>query len=140
MNLRDRVIKHEGYRDTVYRDSLDKRTVGVGHLCVEDFWEDGKKYDKEFLMKILDEDLEKAHQGAMKVVGHIEDLPRAVWEVVVEMVFQLGPTGVGKFKKFIKALEEKNYFEAHVQMLDSRWYKQTPKRCGSLSEIVKSHA
>ena len=140
MKLRDRVIKHEGYRDTVYRDSLDKRTVGVGHLCVEDFWEDGKKYDKKFLMKILDEDLEKAHKGAMKVVGHIEDLPRAVWEVVVEMVFQLGSTGVKNFKKFIKALEDKDYHEAHLQMKDSRWHRQTKKRCESLAEIVKSHA
>ena len=140
MKLRDRVIKHEGYRDTVYRDSLDKRTVGVGHLCVEDFWEDGKKYDKKFLMKILDEDLEKAHKGAMKVVGHIEDLPRAVWEVVVEMVFQLGSTGVKNFKKFIKALEDKDYHEAHLQMKDSRWHRQTKNRCESLADIVKSHA
>tara|TARA_R100001244_G_scaffold71250_1_gene57577 strand:- start:2391 stop:2813 length:423 start_codon:yes stop_codon:yes gene_type:complete len=140
MNLRDRVMEHEGYRDTVYRDSLDKRTVGVGHLCVEDFWEDGKKYDKKFLMKILDEDLEKAHQGAMKVVGHIEDLPREIWEVIVEMVFQLGSTGVKNFKKFIKALEDKDYHEAHLQMKDSRWHRQTKKRCESLAEIVKSHA
>jgi lysozyme len=53
------------------------------------------------------------------------------------MVYQLGTTGVMKFSKMLLALEEKNYFEAHVQMLDSRWYKQTPKRCGKLSEIMK---
>jgi len=34
-------------------------------------------------------------------------------------------------------LEEKDYFEAHVQMLDSRWAKQTPARCTELSEIMK---
>ena len=41
MNI-DRLLKsvkeHEGYRNKVYLDSLGKRTVGVGHLCVEDFW------------------------------------------------------------------------------------------------------
>ena len=46
--LLESVKKHEGFRDTVYLDTLNKRTVGFGHLCVEDHWEDGKKYDKEY--------------------------------------------------------------------------------------------
>ena len=37
------VRSNEGYRNKVYLDSLGKRTVGVGHLCVEDFWEDDKE-------------------------------------------------------------------------------------------------
>ena len=41
------VKKHEGYRNKVYLDTLGKRTVGVGHLCVEDFWEDDKDLRKE---------------------------------------------------------------------------------------------
>ena len=43
--LLESVKKHEGYKNHVYLDTLGKRTVGVGHLCVEDFWEDGKEYD-----------------------------------------------------------------------------------------------
>ena len=54
MNM-DRLLKsvkqHEGYRNKVYLDSLGKRTVGVGHLCVEDHWEDDKEYSEEYLMK-----------------------------------------------------------------------------------------
>jgi len=48
------VKKHEGYRNKVYLDTLGKRTVGVGHLCVEDFWEDDKEYEEKFLMTILE--------------------------------------------------------------------------------------
>ena len=40
--LLESVKKHEGYRNKVYLDTLGKRTVGVGHLFVEDFWEDAK--------------------------------------------------------------------------------------------------
>ena len=40
------VKDHEGYRNKVYLDTLGKRTVGVGHLCVEDFWEDDKEYEE----------------------------------------------------------------------------------------------
>ena len=48
--LLESVKKHEGYRNKVYLDTLGKRTVGVGHLCVEDFWEDDKEYEESFLM------------------------------------------------------------------------------------------
>ena len=55
--LKDSVKQHEGYRNKVYLDTLGKRTVGVGHLCVEDFWEDDKEYDEKFLLEILEKDL-----------------------------------------------------------------------------------
>ena len=53
------VKKHEGYRNKVYLDTLGKRTVGVGHLCVEDFWEDDKEYEESFLMEILEKDFKE---------------------------------------------------------------------------------
>jgi hypothetical protein len=31
-----------------------------------------------------------------------------------------------------------NYFEAHVQMLDSRWAKQTPARAVEMSEQMQN--
>ncbi len=58
------VKEHEGYRNKVYLDTLGKRTVGVGHLCVEDFWEDDKEYEEDFLMDILKKDLQEAIRGA----------------------------------------------------------------------------
>lgn len=142
MNLEDRIREHEGYRSSVYKDSLGKRTIGVGHLITKDDhpFKEGVEYPKKQLMDLFKQDLEKAHKGAMQVVGHIKDLPREIWGVVVEMIFQLGPTGVSRFKKFIKALEEKDYHEAHLQMKDSRWHKQTKNRCESLAKIVRSHA
>ena len=40
--LLESVKRHEGYKNHVYLDTLGKRPVGVGHLCVEDFWAYGK--------------------------------------------------------------------------------------------------
>jgi lysozyme len=136
--LVESVKKHEGYRDVVYRDTLNKRTVGFGHLCVEDHWEDGKKYDKEYLEKILKEDLQYAiNQGE----GMCKDLKISddAKFLIIEMIFQLGSAGVQKFRRMWSALEEDppNYFEAHVQMLDSRWAKQTPERATEMSEQMK---
>ena len=136
--LIESVKKHEGFRDTVYLDTLSKRTVGFGPLCVEDHWEDGKKYDKEYLEDILEKDLQSA-------IDQTEDMCKDLTitddakSIICEMIYQLGGNGVSKFKNMWKALREDppNYFEAHVQMLDSRWYKQTPNRAGEMAEHMK---
>jgi GH24 family phage-related lysozyme (muramidase) len=100
------VKKHEGYRNKVYLDTLGKRTVGVGHLCVEEFWEDDKEYEEKFLMDILEADLQNAINGAERLCSNCPDIDDLAKEIIVEMVFQLGETGVSKFKNMWKALEQ----------------------------------
>ena len=138
--LLESVKKHEGYRNKVYLDTLGKRTVGVGHLCVEDFWEDDKEYDEKFLMTILEHDLQPAIKGAKDLLEEHDcaDIDEQAEEILIEMVFQLGKNGVSKFKNMWKALAEKNYIGASYEMLDSRWAKQTPNRAKSMSELMKS--
>ena len=55
--------------------------------------------------------------------------------LIIEMIFQLGSAGVQKFRKMWEALKEDppNYKEASVQMLDSRWAKQTPNRAQEMA-------
>jgi lysozyme len=134
------VKKHEGYRNKVYLDTLGKRTVGVGHLCVEDFWEDDKEYEEKFLMEILADDLQNAIKGAreLKEEHSCTDIDEIAQEILVEMVFQLGKNGVSKFRNMWKALAEKNYIGASFEMLDSKWAKQTPNRAKSMAELMKS--
>jgi len=137
--LLESVKKHEGFRDTVYLDTLSKRTVGYGHLCVEDHWEDGKKYDKEYLEEILEKDLQSAIDQADDMCSNLTISDDAKI-IIIEMIFQLGGTGVSKFRKMWAALQEDppNYFEAHVQMLDSRWAKQTPNRASEMAEQMQN--
>jgi lysozyme len=145
--LLESVKKHEGYKNTVYLDTLNKRTVGVGHLCVEDFWEDGKEYEEKFLMDILQKDLQGAIDGAEDLINNCPSGGKANISddakiIIIEMIFQLGKTGVSKFRNMWKALQQDppNYEEAAVQMLDSRWAKQTPNRAkemaGHMAECV----
>ena len=138
--LMESVKQHEGYRNKVYLDTLGKRTVGVGHLCVEDFWEDDKEYEEKFLMEILAEDLQNAIKGAreLKEEHSCTDIDEIAQEIIVEMVFQLGKNGVSKFRNMWKALAEKNYIGASYEMLDSKWAKQTPNRAKSMAELMKS--
>ena len=134
------VKKHEGYRNKVYLDTLGKRTVGVGHLCVEDFWEDDKEYEEKFLMTILEHDLSDAIKGANDLMAEngCMDMNEKAHEIIIEMVFQLGKTGVSKFKNMWKALSGLQYSAAADQMLDSRWAKQTPNRANGMADIMRS--
>ncbi len=138
--LLESVKKHEGYRNKVYLDTLGKRTVGVGHLCVEDFWEDDKEYEESFLMEILEKDLQEAIRGAKELMEEhgCADIDDRAEEILIEMVFQLGRTGVSKFRNMWKALSEHNYVGASFEMLDSRWAKQTPNRAKNMADQMKA--
>ena len=138
--LLESVKKHEGYRNKVYLDTLGKRTVGVGHLCVEDFWEDDKEYEEKFLMTILEHDLSDAIKGANDLMAEngCMDMIEKAHELIIEMVFQLGKTGVSKFRNMWKALSALDYSTAAEQMLDSRWAKQTTNRANGMADIMRS--
>ena len=138
--LLESVKKHEGYRNKVYLDTLGKRTVGVGHLCVEDFWEDDKEYEESFLMEILQKDLQEAIRGAKELMEEhgCADIDERAEEIIIEMVFQLGRTGVKKFRNMWKALSEQNYIGASFEMLDSKWAKQTPNRAKDMADQMKA--
>ncbi len=132
--LLESVKKHEGYRNKVYLDTLGKRTVGVGHLCVEDFWEDDKEYEESFLMEILEKDLQSAIDQADDMCKDLK-ISSDAKILIIEMIFQLGGNGVSKFRKMWQALQQDppDYAEASVQMLDSRWAKQTPNRAQEMA-------
>ena len=90
--------------------------------------------------ELFDIDLNRAAAGADllidECVGH--DLPQPVSEVILEMVYQLGTNGVRKFSNMWKAMREKRWKDAATEMKDSRWHKQTTKRCESLAAIVEA--
>ena len=136
--LLESVKKHEGYRNKVYLDTLGKRTIGVGHLCVEDFWEDDKEYEESFLMEILEKDLQSAIDQADDMCKDLK-ISSDAKILIIEMIFQLGGNGVSKFRKMWQALQQDppDYAEASVQMLDSRWAKQTPNRAKEMASHMK---
>jgi lysozyme len=136
--LLESVKKHEGFRNKVYLDSLGKRTVGYGHLCVEDKWVDGWTYSQVELEDLLEKDLQSAIDQANDMCKDI-DLHEDAKNTIIEMIFQLGGSGVKKFRNMWSALREAppNYVVASLEMLDSKWAKQTPNRAKEMSDHMK---
>ena len=138
--LKEEIKLHEGFRDMIYRDSLSKKTIGYGHLIVhEDKFVEGKAYPKEELEALFDKDFEKGWV-LMERFCSVNNLnvSEKAQEVLCEMIFQMGYSGVGKFKNMIKALQNNDTKTASIEMLDSRWAKQTPNRAKALSDKMSN--
>ena len=141
--LKARIRDHEGCVDTVYLDSLGKATIGIGHLVQpheRQRFKEGVKISTDEIEDLFLIDLNRACAGAEELISENykadKRLPQAIEHVIVEMVFQLGKTGVSKFKKMWKALSDGDRKQASLEMQDSRWHSQTPVRCEALAEIV----
>lgn len=134
--LRIRIKKNEGYCNKPYKDQLGNLTIGYGHLIKksEDF-SSIKKRSRKFLNKIFFTDLDKAISDFKKNYD-VTKIPKHIQEVVVEMIFQLGINNVIKFNKFNKHIANKEFFMAALEMVNSRWYKQTPKRADLLIKLM----
>ena len=132
MSLIESIKKNEGYVKMVYKDSLGIDTIGYG-FAIKDLELDEDICDEILLRKL--KDLEKQ---VNRKFGWFKYMPPNIKDVVMEMSYQLGVTGFSKFKKTIAFLQDKQWQEASVEMLDSLWAKQTPNRAKALSEIVKS--
>ena len=136
--LKYRIKEHEGFRDTVYYDHLGNATVGWGHLVTsEDNFTSGVTYPEEVLEQVFEKDFAKAKEGADELCRNLP-INYIARGVVIEMCFQLGKTGVSKFKKMFAALQTEDYTTASEEMLDSKWFEQTPVRAKSLSYIMRS--
>ena len=122
----------EGYKPTVYKDTLQIDTIGYG-FAIKDLY-----LDEEVCDIILEQKLKKLIKSADKKFEFLKYMPQRGKDVVYEMCYQLGINGVSKFKKTLAYMQDKKYDKAAVEMLDSLWAKQTPNRAIKLSNIIKS--
>lgn len=142
--VKARIKAHEGYRLEPYKDTLGFLTGGWGHKILG-----GEEVPQSEAgwQELFDKDFDIALRGANSLIQEhlrdnhtfLSDSQKAIIQgVLIEMCFQLGQAGVGKFKNMFKALGECDFSEAALQMQDSRWYQQTSARCLELSNIIKN--
>ena len=94
MTLKQRIRDHEGFRLEPYTDSEGILTVGYGRNL------ESVPFTRAEVELMFDTDFRRAEQGAENFRFY-ENLNEARKGVVIEMVFQMGPTGVGKFKNLL---------------------------------------
>ena len=127
--LIERIGVNEGFRSKPYQCSEDVWTIGHGLTWLT----------KEESLHILTGRISQLHLKLLDDLDWYKDMPPEVQGVLIEMVFQIGFSGVMKFRKMIANMQEKNWKAAAEEMLDSLWAKQTPSRANRLADIVREH-
>ena len=136
--LMERIKEHEGYRLDPYYCTEGFLTGGYGHRIM-----DGEDVPttKEGWDKIFEQDFNKAWDSMERLCEENNlDIPLKAQGILCEMIFQMGATGVSKFRNMILALQSHSYMDAASEMLDSKWAKQTPNRAKDLSSRMEELA
>ena len=143
MNLEEvkaHIKEEEGYRDTIYLDSMTppNATIGYGHLVLpRDKFKEGVKYSQKELEKVFEYDFAISKQDMESLTKDL-DIVDGAKEILIHMLFQLGKPKVMKFQRMFENLKKKDYDGASKEMLDSLWAKKhTPARAERLAKKMR---
>lgn len=126
--LIDDIKQEEGFKGIVYKCTEGFDTIGYGTRLP--LSEKEAEMILEYRLNILKSNLSSSL--------YMLDIDKKAWDILYNMVYQMGVKGVLNFKNMIKALEVKDYKRAGDEMLDSKWAKQTPARANRLSKAMKA--
>ncbi len=130
------IKQHEGYREKVYLDTKGIPTGGWGHAFHVD-----SPLTQEICELLFEQDYNNTKTDASKFVSvHMLDhLSPVRTAVIVDMMYNLGYVKLSKFKRFIKALQKKDYDLAAKEMIDSKWYTDVKSRADRLIRMMKTN-
>ena len=134
--LQKEIAEDEGIKLEVYLDHLSLPTCGVGHLILEQDEEHGcevgTKISQERCDKLFEQDISSVLKDCHRLYEDFDKLPEEAQYIIANMMFNLGYPRLSGFKKMRQAVIDGDWFEASVQMVDSKWYKQVPNRAQRL--------
>ena len=135
-NLKTRIKKNEGFSCCAYKDQLGNLTIGYGHLIKKnEKYLLNKKLKKSFFDNLFELDFLEALKGYNKNFKKNKHTKKTQ-ELIIEMIFQMGSKKVLKFKKMFKNINNNNKYLTALEMMNSLWYRQTPKR---VNDLIKNY-
>lgn len=149
--LRERLILEEGKKNEVYNDTKHIPTIGVGfNLTRKDASEllsrrgydifavlAGQRIDDETVLSLLDTTILEAVDATELLVPKLHSLPERAQQVLVDMMFNMGPGTLKQFKTMLRAVDRGDYEAAADAMLDSLWAKQVGARATTLAKMMR---
>lgn len=132
MTLEEQLRRDEGYRQFPYRDSVGKLTIGIGRN-LDDVGI--SELEAEFL---LASDIQKVREQLAVSVPWYLTLNEARRGVLENMAFNLGHTGLMKFRRTLETIQAGQHHLASQHMLESLWAKQVGPRASRLAQQMLS--
>lgn len=130
--LRAELIQDEGLRLQPYRCTAGYLTIGVGHNL------DANPITERAALVILDDDISNCVAALDRSYSWWRTLPDPQQRALLNMTFQLGLGGIGKFYRMLNALRLGDYNRAADEALDSIWARQTPARAKRVTDLMRA--
>ncbi len=131
--LKKQIKGAEGLRLKPYRDSRGYLTIGHGR-CL-----DTRGISKAEAEMMFEADIYHASDQYLKLpVEKVKTLNQNRRRVVVEMIFNLGLSGVLRFKRMWAAIMAADFSRTADEMLDSAWARQVGGRAGRLADGMRA--
>lgn len=126
-NLLKSIVEHEGFSPTAYPDPISKGapyTFGHGLTSITE--SESLEIVKNRVTSII---------SALSIkLPYFQKLPEPAKEVLIEMAYQMGVSGLLGFKKTLNFVKIGDYVGASKEMHNSQWAYQTPRRAATLSK------
>jgi lysozyme len=139
--LQEELAEDEGCKYEIYNDHLGYATFGIGHLVTDSDLEYGQEIGTEVSKERVDEcfkaDIEITIEDCNILYSNFNDIPEEAQLILANMMFNLGRPRLSKFLKLKAAVDDEDWMEASVQMMDSKWAKQVPNRAKRLCERME---
>ena len=124
--------RHEGVKNTLYKCTSDKWTIGVGRN-LEDVG-----LSEEEIDILLQNDITRTEELLDEYMSWWSDLDYIRQDAMINFVFNVGIGTAMKFKKAMTALEQGDYDVAADEMMDSNWSKQVGQRAVEVTEMIRT--
>lgn len=128
--LTEKLKYEEGCELMPYKDTLNKLTIGIGR-CLD---ERGITMEEaEFLLKT---DISIVMTELNDSFPWWSNLSEKRQLIMCDLVFNLGMPKLKKFVKFLAAMEEEHWLNAHDELLDSNYADQVPNRAKRNAQTI----
>lgn len=125
----------EGCRLTAYQDTVGVWTIGYGHTGGV---KKGDKITQKDADDLLLADTLQAAVDASSLPVNFDGLNAVRQAVLINMAFNLGKPRLLAFKRTLLAIAIRDYDNAALYMLQSKWSKQVGNRSIRLAKMMKT--
>ena len=126
----EQVKLDEGFSDKMYLCTAGYNTIGYGYNL-----DVGMSEEEAELLLI--HRLQKVDIALQRNIVWYKNATPELQNILCNCAYQMGVSGLLKFKKALAAMEAKDYEKAAEELLDSKWSRQTSLRANRLADRVR---
>jgi len=131
MDLKDQLTRDEGRVATLYYDTLNNPTIGIGRNLKRPLSDDEIDY-------LYHNDIITHSTELLTALPWIANLDEVRRNALINMAFNMGVPGLLKFKNMLTAMNNGDWDQAAKEVLNSLWHDQVGRRSFRISEQIRT--